>query len=526
MGGTISALGTYLSNPSSRKRKHPRDTITSDAEDMDRLIDVAMHTPKRKRMESTVQYIYQALFIEGRDSDVTVVALGEHYRLHKVYLSQSAYFASMFGGAWRESTEALVHIDVVDPVITQKAIRTVLGALYSDEVELEPTSIVSVLAAATMLQLTALQDRCQEVMAETVNAKTALRYHEAACSYTGTEEDSGNKLRTVCERWFLVNLMTWYAADRRRLRHLPQTLLEHLVAHADLCVLKTEISLYVLLTHWLYLQVKHLARNRDAATGQEEQDDDGDKDELGGQVAHEYFAHLPGSEAFLEKAEGLRYRAVFRALRLQHLVSHHLDVELLQRDRVIPSIWLHKAIVNAWRSTLLVNENEEHGPHANEVTEQMFLQTAVRCGRVLPAKDRHIWRWTGFHYGLDLVVVADERGVAVKRNHRPEYEQLLSLQTVREIMVRVRAYSLNEQRQISRTFCSGLRCLTMSKSEDVALLTFPSDITFPLLISANILFITPAKEEQEQKKTLTVTSQSSTNQSDQSGGAVANVTSV
>lgn len=72
----------------------------------------------RKKLESTAQYIYQVLFKEGKNSDITVEALGEEFNLHKVYLCQSPYFASMFGGSWLETTKNYIAIDVVDPLIT------------------------------------------------------------------------------------------------------------------------------------------------------------------------------------------------------------------------------------------------------------------------------------------------------------------------------------------------------------------------------------------------------------------------
>lgn len=67
---------------------------------------------------STTQYIYQALFQEGKNSDITVCALGKEFYLHKIYLCQSPYFASMFGGSWLEATKNYINIDVVDPLIT------------------------------------------------------------------------------------------------------------------------------------------------------------------------------------------------------------------------------------------------------------------------------------------------------------------------------------------------------------------------------------------------------------------------
>lgn len=72
----------------------------------------------RKKL-TTAQYIYQALFIEEKSSDITVYAM-KVWRLHKVYLCQSPYFASMFGGAWRETDKDFIEIDVVDPRITKE----------------------------------------------------------------------------------------------------------------------------------------------------------------------------------------------------------------------------------------------------------------------------------------------------------------------------------------------------------------------------------------------------------------------
>lgn len=85
----------------------------------------------RKKLASTAQYIYQALFQEGKTSDITVEALGEEFHLHKIYLCQSPYFASMFGGSWLEATKNHIYIDVVDPLITNECKYSVL-TLYQN----------------------------------------------------------------------------------------------------------------------------------------------------------------------------------------------------------------------------------------------------------------------------------------------------------------------------------------------------------------------------------------------------------
>ena len=72
-----------------------------------------MHTPKKKRLKTTSRYIYETLFLEGRESDIIVSALNREWKLHKLYLGQSAYFASMFNGNWKESTMDHIRITIV-----------------------------------------------------------------------------------------------------------------------------------------------------------------------------------------------------------------------------------------------------------------------------------------------------------------------------------------------------------------------------------------------------------------------------
>lgn len=87
-------------------------------------------------------------------------------------------------------------------------------------------------------------------------------------------------------------------------------------------------------------------------------------------------------------------------------------------------------------------------------------------------------------------MIADDKSISVKRNHRPEFEQLLSLQTVRHLTIRVTVVTLNEQRQIVQKQTSGVKQLTLAKSEEVNLISFEKDMKFPIIVSANILYTT------------------------------------
>lgn len=87
-------------------------------------------------------------------------------------------------------------------------------------------------------------------------------------------------------------------------------------------------------------------------------------------------------------------------------------------------------------------------------------------------------------------MIADDKAISVKRSHRPEFEQLLSLQTVRHLTIRVTVVTLNEQRQIVQKQTSGVRQLSLAKSEEVNLISFEKDMKFPIIVSANILYTT------------------------------------
>merc|ERR1719273_1027950 len=141
--------------------------------------DEILHTPKRRKLRTTSRYIFETLFLEGKDSDVTVIALNREWKLHKLYLSQSDYFSSMFNGNWRESNMKHVEITIVDPNITLDSMNTTLGSLYQDEISVEPAESTSILATARLFQLDGLIDQCETILEETINIETVIKYYDA-----------------------------------------------------------------------------------------------------------------------------------------------------------------------------------------------------------------------------------------------------------------------------------------------------------------------------------------------------------
>lgn len=56
-------------------------------------------------MKTTTEYIYQVLFIDGENSDITISALGKEWKLHKLYLKQVRVISVLVSLlTWNEQT--------------------------------------------------------------------------------------------------------------------------------------------------------------------------------------------------------------------------------------------------------------------------------------------------------------------------------------------------------------------------------------------------------------------------------------
>lgn len=455
-------------------RKRKRDVDSDSVSESNLVLEKTMRTPKRKKLASTAQYIYQALFKEGRNSDITLLALGKLWKLHRIYLCQSPYFASMFSGAWKEATEDIVRIEIIDPKINLDAMYVVLGSLYLDEVTLEPADVVSVLAAASLFRLDGLIDQCAEIMIETINTETVFIYYEASCEY-GLQN-----LKDACFKWLLVNLLCHIMDHPKGLSQISLELMTRLVSSPDLFVMQTEFSVYALLRFWMYLQIGQQCEGCNAA-------------ELLA-ASQMYFQDREDETPFLLTKEGTQYAPAFKALRFRHLVDHHMDVQVLHSERILPLSWLYPAISNNWNLMLRIDQGIDRG--AKELTYDEFSGDCLRCGRVLLNESEHVWRWTGYNFGLDFVWSCDGRVLKVKRNQRSDSEVMLSMQPRRHFMFRITLASLDEQRQIKHTQSTGMKSLSLFKNEEVVLMVMDSDLHFPVLVSVNILTTCPIAAQQ------------------------------
>lgn len=431
---------------------------------------------------STSKYIYKTLFEEGQGSDVKIIALNKEWNLHRIYLSQSPYFNSMFNGIWVETTQKEINIGIEDGNITTEALHKVFGSLYQDEIQIEPSEAVSILASAAVLQLDDLIQQCTEVMKVSTSIDTALPYYEASELYGISD------VKSIALDWLHKNTVLKIATSPTHLSQISVELMTQLLTSPDLVVVQTEFSLYHCLKLWVFLKENPHFKNFDAMV----------------MNAEEYFKSHTTGKPFLETNYGVSYEPAFRALRLKHLIVHHVDIEVIESDNIMPMEWFFPVFKLQWYHMLRIDQGVDKGP--KKVTEEDFKKDCVRCGRVLNTDTQHSWRWTGFNFGFDVVIFYSRGFFKLRRYLKMEsetrniynpVESAASRRDKRRLMYRLSVFSLDDHGQILSQASTPISTVSLTENEQITVLSIQSPMKFPLLVSANFLLTTPLQSKEE-----------------------------
>ncbi|NWR79995.1 GMCL1 protein, partial [Centropus unirufus] len=431
----------------------------------------------RKRLKSTSEYIYQTLFLNGENSDVKIRALGEEWNLHKLYLCQSGYFSSMFSGSWKESSMNTIELEIPDQNIDVEALQVAFGSLYRDDVLINPRRVVALLAAACMLQLDALIEQCAETMKETINAQTV-------CGYCSSAETYGlDSVKNKCFKWLLNNLMTRPCVEL--FRELSVNLMEQLISSSDLFVMQVETDVYTTLKKWMFLQ---LVPSWNGPLGQLLTEADA------------WFAKrrkdFRDDIAFLDSEQGKAFQSVFTCLRLQYIINDMASARIVESDSLIPSEWLCSVYKQQWLAMLRAEEGSDIGPQ--EINEEELEGNSMRCGRKLEKDGDYSWRWTGFNFGFDLLVIYTNHRIIFKRNTLDRVSSgSVSLQPRRNVAFRLRLASFdNNGKKIFRR-TTGYQILSLGKDQEQIVMNLLVDSrlpTFPLYICCNFQYTSPERK--------------------------------
>ncbi|XP_052815560.1 germ cell-less protein-like 1 [Mya arenaria] len=452
-----------------KKRKHEDGPGCSEE-----MLEV-LNTPKRKRIKSTSKYIYQTLFLDGENSDVTLKVCGKAWKLHKLYLKQSPYFSSMFGGLWKESSMDCVEIDVVDSNITEESLKIAFGSLYKDDIFIKPIQLTSVIATATLLQLEGLLQHCAVMIKDTVSSATVCEYYQASSQY-GMEES-----RLCCLDWLTRNVLV--APNVLFIRDVSPDLMVEIVGCPHLYVIQVEIDLYTLLKKWIFLiqnptwdgENKDLLKVTDAFFKDSVKEMDG--------------------KCYLEADVGWSYVPVFTKIRWNHVVNDLTSVRMIENDKIVPIGWLDPMFLYSWWRVLTVEQGHDKGP-VEHLDDAVFNERCTRFGRILHKSGEYCWRWIGYSYGVDLLLsVSNGRLVTVKRNtHTQTCPQAVSLLDHRNIAYRLTISSFDTDGKEKSKKTSGIKHISLGKDEEEIALVLDSDQQYPLAVSMNVVFLTPGQD--------------------------------
>lgn len=461
--------------PSRRKRKRSLPSWDPEAENSRRSLGPEENFPQvastsqSKKAKITSEYAYQTFFLNGETSDITIRALGKVWCLHKRYLRQSGYFATLFRNSCDDSDKDIVNLEIRDHNIDVESLNFVLGSLYRDEYDFqEPLRVPRVLATACLLQVEDLIEECEEIMKEAVDVKTVCGYYATAEAY-GVES-----LKTECFNWLLHNLMTHPSVGLYK--EISIDLMNQLISSADLLVIQKEIDVYTTLKEWMFLRLNP------GWKGTMEQLLD---------EANDWFSRHRGritSMAFLETRRGKPYQSVFKNLRFQHIICDLASTKVIEEDTLIPSEWLSKVYKQQWFTLLRAQQSREIGPQYTNETE--LEEYSMRCGKIVVKKGKFSWKWSGFNFGFPLHVIFTSDYIIFKQNlvTKPSVDSVC-LRSLRNIAFRLTLVYFDSSGKVIFSKTTGYKTLTFVNDEDHLVMKLDSKVlSFPLYIFCNFLF--------------------------------------
>ncbi|BHF67070.1 Germ cell-less protein-like 1 [Sparganum proliferum] len=414
-----------------------------------------------KRIRSTYEYVYRELFCKGEGSDIIVSALGYEWLLHRIYIKQSPFFAAMLDGGWKESDCNRIELELSDPAITKHALDVVFGSFYCDCVSLTDQTVLNILAAATWFHLEDIRQSCNDFLKREIRLDTVIEFHAVSGKYSLPE------LNQACVDWLAQKLLVIPDSPAlfTLLQNIPTSLMQTVVSHPRLVVIQLEQDVFICLLKWMYLQhnpdmqycpasdllkqayeyyttVKpnFLASPEGApyaaafrgvrwehvvtiykATHRMIQDrivPEGTSSDACFVIMFSASCILMG----LDLAPAKNWlAAAFQRQWLQILSTHESQSSLRDPSvtaHVVPPSSSTTAAVNGQASnasSLLPGVNlprvgtptplpDLPGPREN-LPHDVFWRLSERCGRrMLSGESTCSWRWTGFHFGLDVLI--------------------------------------------------------------------------------------------------------------------------
>lgn len=110
-------------------------------------------------------HLYSRGLLEGRHSDITVIAFGQRYSLHRLILDRAPFFTTALSEPWLESQskEVTLHPEEIDSSITQAAFELAIRKLYGVDISKDTDAeAVGLFATGCWLEMQDLIDSAIE----------------------------------------------------------------------------------------------------------------------------------------------------------------------------------------------------------------------------------------------------------------------------------------------------------------------------------------------------------------------------
>ncbi|KAF1850147.1 uncharacterized protein K460DRAFT_270992 [Cucurbitaria berberidis CBS 394.84] len=110
-------------------------------------------------------HLYTRGLLEGRHSDITIIAFGQQYNLHRLILDRAPFFTTALSEPWLESRskEVALHPEEIDHNITQTSFELAIRKLYGVDISKESDAeAIGLFATACWLEMQDLIDSAIE----------------------------------------------------------------------------------------------------------------------------------------------------------------------------------------------------------------------------------------------------------------------------------------------------------------------------------------------------------------------------
>lgn len=129
-----------------------------------------------KEIAPLPDHLFTRGLCQGRHSDITVLAFGNQYKLHRIILDRAPFFTTALSGPWLEarSNEISIHPEDIDSNITQRAFELALKRLYrgAADIEQEDRHAVELFATGCWLELPDIVDASIESILRQMSTDT------------------------------------------------------------------------------------------------------------------------------------------------------------------------------------------------------------------------------------------------------------------------------------------------------------------------------------------------------------------